>query len=95
MSPQPQSAQEHLPRKPDWTCGTCDKPWPCLPARISLSAEHDGNGVALGMYMGVCLQEAARDLGDAADPLELYRRFISWVHHPLATREWPKMSHPS
>lgn len=78
---------EHVPDKPSWTCRACAGDWPCPPARTTLTKEYAETIPALGIYLSLCLHEAARDLPHA-DPADLYHRFLAWVSHPLdgATR---------
>ncbi|MGC4769248.1 hypothetical protein ACLQ25_09745 [Micromonospora sp. DT44] len=73
---------EHLPRRPDWDCLTCDPstPWPCDPARVRLAEmyeEHD-NRIGLSMYMGSLLHAALEEMPDTPAN-ELHERFVAWT----------------
>ena len=69
-------AVEHLPDRPSWNCQTCEKPWPCDPARQQLSQEYDKVGLA--MYAWDRLSQAAEDIPAMAAP-ELFERFLAWT----------------
>lgn len=72
---------EHLPRRPEWDCRTCDQrgtPWPCEPARAGLAEAYGQNRVGLAMYVGSLLFVAAAEL-PAPSAAELYQRFVAWT----------------
>jgi hypothetical protein len=67
----------HEPRQPEWDCNSCEKPWPCDPARERLTSE-TGGGTLLATLMGVHLEHYVADhpevlVGEAFD------RFIAWT----------------
>jgi hypothetical protein len=69
-------AQEHFAVRPSWDCGTCEKPWPCDPARERLSAEMDATQLRIFMWLN--LEQAAEQLpGLAVD--EAFHRFLAWT----------------
>jgi hypothetical protein len=70
---------EHAAHRPSWDCRSCDKPWPCDPAREALAAAMDPVGLAVLMW--VRLEEAVTDL-PRVPPAELFERFLHWTHHP-------------
>ncbi|MEO3747176.1 hypothetical protein [Plantactinospora sp. B5E13] len=75
---------EHTPRRPTWTCRVCETAWPCDTAKATLRVEYRLDPLALFVYLGLCLQEAAGDLhrlhpNPGPDPAELHARFIAWV----------------
>ncbi|WP_235944666.1 hypothetical protein [Verrucosispora sioxanthis] len=77
---------QHLPRRPQWTCGTCDgEPvWPCAPARVRLGEAYGRDRVGLSMYVGALLTAALDDL-PAADAGELTTRFTAWTRCSCGT----------
>jgi hypothetical protein len=68
--------REHVPCRPSWDCWSCEKPWPCDPAREELATVYDT--VTLAQFMAQRVVEAARDLL-TTDPAELFERFIAWT----------------
>jgi hypothetical protein len=68
---------EHTPKRPEWDCACCGKPWPCDPAQEDLVAE-TGGGTALAIACWAYLEEHVRDLGDGPLP-EVFERFIGWT----------------
>lgn len=67
---------EHIAGRPSWDCLACSKPWPCDPARESLTTDLDR--VQLAMFAWASLEEAAGDLpGIPAD--EAFDRFLAWT----------------
>lgn len=75
---------EHTPRRPTWTCRVCHLDWPCDTAKAALREEYRLDPLALFVYLGLALQEAARDLytlnpNPGPDPAELHARFMAWV----------------
>ncbi|MFJ2083987.1 hypothetical protein ACI2KV_21650 [Micromonospora chokoriensis] len=71
---------EHLPRRPQWQCQTCDPdtPWPCHPARVRLAEAYGRDRIGLSMYVGGLLFIVAVELPDVP-PAELYERFVAWT----------------
>lgn len=70
---------EHTAARPSWDCRSCDKPWPCDPAREALVAELDP--VQLAIYAWVNLEEAVGDL-PAMPAVEAFERFLHWTRRP-------------
>ncbi|WP_199736478.1 hypothetical protein [Micromonospora sp. HM5-17] len=75
---------EHTPRRPTWTCRACHLDWPCPTAKDALRQEYQRDPLALFVYLGMTLQEAAHDLytlnpNPGPDPVELHARFMAWV----------------
>jgi len=71
------AATEHVPARPLWTCAVCPGPWPCPTRRRQLLAEYAAAPAALGVYLALCLADAADDLvGVPAE--QLYTRFLGW-----------------
>ncbi|MEV4708881.1 hypothetical protein [Actinoplanes sp. NPDC049316] len=68
--------REHVPCRPGWDCWSCDRPWPCDPAREDLALQLDP--VELAKFMGERLAEAARDV-PTLQPGELFERFLQWT----------------
>lgn len=67
-----------------WLCRLCAHPWPCGPARLTLTAEYAEDHVALFVYLCAQLHEAVADLHKlnpfaVPDPEVLFRRFIGWA----------------
>ncbi|GAB3842046.1 hypothetical protein GCM10029963_14420 [Micromonospora andamanensis] len=73
-------ADEHLPRRPEWTCASCEgePSWPCAPARVRLAEAYGRDRVGLSMYAGALLTAALDDL-PREDPGELTTRFLAWL----------------
>jgi hypothetical protein len=67
---------DHLPRRPWWTCRSCQELWPCIPAREALGEQMRTS--ALAIFMTTKLNEAVRDMPGAA-PGALWRRFLAWT----------------
>lgn len=67
---------EHVPTRPSWDCRSCDRPWPCDPAREHLATTHTRTWVAV--YAASQMGDAILDL-PTATPAELYERFIRWT----------------
>lgn len=68
--------REHVPNRPDWDCWSCEKPWPCDPAREKLAEDYDL--VGLSVFMSERMVEAAKDM-PTVKPAELFDRFIAWT----------------
>jgi hypothetical protein len=67
---------EHTPCRPSWECLACGRPWPCDPARETLSLAMDF--FQLAMFMWDKLEESVVD--DPGSPWqEVYERFIKWI----------------
>ncbi|MBW4705723.1 MULTISPECIES: hypothetical protein [unclassified Micromonospora] len=78
----------HGPVPPVWSCGGCDRPWPCPTRRQELRAEYADAPVSLALHLGACFVRAAGDMPWApAGPL--YRRFVGWTRQP------PEVQHRS
>ncbi len=69
---------DHLPRRPSWECRTCERDWPCDPARVRLAEAYGRDRVGLSMYVGGLLFAATAEL-PATPPAELYERFVAWT----------------
>lgn len=74
----------HLPLRPLWLCRACAAPWPCAPARLALLREYAEDRVALLVYLGGLLHDAAGHLHtlhpeDGPDPGQLFTRFLGWA----------------
>jgi len=69
---------QHLPRRPQWECGACEREWPCDPARVRLAEAYGDNRINLAIYVGSLLHVATAELPDA-DTADLYERFIAWT----------------
>ncbi|MEK8107396.1 flavin reductase [Micromonospora sp. M12] len=69
---------EHMPRRPQWDCQTCEQDWPCDPARVRLAEQYGANRINLSIYLGGLLFVATAELADA-NPGDLYERFIAWT----------------
>lgn len=67
---------EHDPARPSWDCRACGRPWPCEPARVSLT--RDRNRIDLAVLMWDHLEEAARDMPHTPAP-DLFDRFLRWT----------------
>jgi hypothetical protein len=74
---------EHTPRRPDWICRHCYRPWPCPARQAMLIAESRSHPVAVALYLATCYQEASQHLTDVA-PDVLYNRMLGWL--PRARR---------
>ncbi len=68
---------EHLPGRPTWDCLSCDKPWPCDPARERMAAESP-DVASLAFLMTRYLEDYAQEV-QPWPPGEAYDRFIGWV----------------
>ncbi|GIE77546.1 hypothetical protein Aph02nite_34960 [Actinoplanes philippinensis] len=75
-----QSDAEHVCERPSWECRACGDPWPCAPARASLSDGADR--VMLTMYMWGHLDRAMTEL-PPGPPTELFDRFLRWTDGQL------------
>ncbi|MEV0723265.1 hypothetical protein AB0I37_10880 [Micromonospora purpureochromogenes] len=74
----------HLPIRPLWLCRVCAAPWPCATARLTLLREYAHDRVALLVYLGGLLHDAAGQLHtlnphDAPEPAQLFDRFLGWA----------------
>lgn len=77
-----ETVSTHLAARPQWTCGGCGLPWPCLTRRRELLAEYSGSHVSLALYLSSCLVESSRDL--PREPAgDLYMRFLGWIRGEL------------
>ncbi|KXK58673.1 hypothetical protein AWW66_28450 [Micromonospora rosaria] len=74
--------RRHVAARPTWRCRVCAAPWPCAPSRLGLLHEYADDPVGLSVYLCVLLHEAAADLlglaEPAADPADLFHRFVGW-----------------
>lgn len=69
-------ATEHIAHRPSWDCASCDKPWPCDPAREEFMTQM--TRVERAILMWTYLEAAAGDVGDM--PVrEIFDRFIRWT----------------
>lgn len=76
----------HGPVLPVWSCGGCDRPWPCPTRRQELRAEYADAPVSLALYLGAYFVKAAEDMPWApAGPL--HRRFIGWTRQPREVQQ--------
>ncbi|MEV2237146.1 hypothetical protein [Micromonospora sp. NPDC049891] len=93
-------ADEHLPRRPEWTCASCEgePSWPCAPARVRLAEAYGRDRVGLSMYAGALLTAALDDL-PREDPGELTTRFLAWLRCTCGAGShagaWPTIRTPS
>ncbi|RQX12230.1 hypothetical protein DDE19_29130 [Micromonospora ureilytica] len=73
-------ADQHIPRRPEWTCRTCeqDTPWPCAPARVRLSEAYGRDRIGLSMYLGSLHAVVVAELPAVAAG-ELFERFVGWA----------------
>jgi hypothetical protein len=83
---------EHLPHRPSWLCNSCERPWPCDPARETLATEYQHWTTGLFLYLAAQLVQALIDMPKA--PVgELHEQFLSWVRRPATEkapmRQWP------
>ncbi|TDB73059.1 hypothetical protein E1182_21905 [Micromonospora sp. KC721] len=74
----------HLPLRPLWLCRSCGTPWPCASARLALLREYAHDRVALLVYLGGLLHDAAGELHrlhphDGPEPRQLFGRFLGWA----------------
>ncbi|GAB4105563.1 hypothetical protein AB0C42_03015 [Micromonospora taraxaci] len=69
---------DHAPKTPCWSCGSCGDEWPCATKRSRLLAEYGGDRAMLSVYLGSCLAAATEDLR-AAPVMSLQDRFIGWL----------------
>jgi hypothetical protein len=69
---------EHLPRRPQWDCQTCEQEWPCDPARVRLAEAYGENRIPLSMYLASLLYVALPEM-PATPPQELHERFVAWT----------------
>ncbi|WDZ83046.1 hypothetical protein [Micromonospora cathayae] len=76
------ASRAHLPIRPVWRCRIDGAPWPCQPARSRLLRLHADDRLALLMYLGGLMQQAAREL--PAD-VDLTDRFLTWARRPHRT----------
>ena len=74
--------RNHAAQRPSWDCEACLQPWPCANAKELLLNEFIGYPSVLTIYMSAQLCEAVLDLTahGAEAPLDLFDRFMSWVH---------------
>jgi hypothetical protein len=84
----------HLPLRPLWLCRACAAPWPCAPARLGLLHEYAGDRVALLVYLGGLLHDAAGELHrlhphDGPAPEQLFARFLGWATPRRSTPDSP------
>ncbi len=71
----------HLPKRPEWTCRTDGKSWPCAPAKTALRAEYAETPTSTEQAMFSHYLAALADLPDE-DGDDLYRRFVNWLRVP-------------
>ncbi|WP_341717007.1 hypothetical protein QQG74_24110 [Micromonospora sp. FIMYZ51] len=74
----------HMPLRPLWLCRACAAPWPCGSARVTLLREYAHDRVALLVYLGGQLHDAAEQLyrlnpNDGPNPKQLFDRFLGWA----------------
>ena len=68
---------EHLAGRPSWDCLSCEKPWPCDPAREALAADST-DVVSLSILMWTYFEDYALESGPG--PLtEAMQRFLGWI----------------
>ncbi|OKI77758.1 hypothetical protein A6A27_17010 [Micromonospora sp. CB01531] len=80
----PVVSRPHTPLRPLWLCRACAAPWPCPIARLTLLREYVDDRVALLVYLGGMLHDAAGELHllhpqDGPTPGHLYARFLGWA----------------
>ncbi|MEU7608407.1 hypothetical protein [Micromonospora sp. NPDC049204] len=73
----PQKPIEHAPNKPGWDCLQCEQPWPCAPAKVTLSELYQGEAQGLAMSLAGYYYDAANDLPGTPRE-ELYQRIVAW-----------------
>ncbi len=72
---------EHMPRRPEWTCRTDGKPWPCGPARAEIRSEYREAPSPTDQRMFTNYLLALGELPDE-DGDALFARFVNWVRVP-------------
>ncbi|MEU8259044.1 hypothetical protein AB0C02_00245 [Micromonospora sp. NPDC048999] len=77
----------HTPIRPLWLCRACTAP--CPTARLTLLHEYANDRVALLVYLGGMLHDAAGELrilhpDDRPEPGQLFNRFLGWARRPAA-----------
>ncbi|WP_446216179.1 hypothetical protein [Micromonospora sp. IBHARD004] len=78
------SGPPHVALRPLWLCRACAAPWPCATARLTLLREYADDRVALLVYLGGLLHDAAGHLHalhphDGPEPGQLFARFLGWA----------------
>ena len=71
---------DHQPSRPDWSCDTCSRPWPCELVRKTLTEAYQHDTDTLTAYLVRLTGPAARDLGVPSEAT-LYHRFVAWTLH--------------
>lgn len=96
------AAVEHVPIRPDWTCGACGNgtPWPCAPAKVQLSEQYSQREGKLLRYLAERMWDAFADGLCAVQhqhvvPPVLRERFLDWVALPLVSGRSNAASVPS
>ncbi|MEV7986145.1 hypothetical protein [Micromonospora sp. NPDC085948] len=76
-------ADEHVPRRPEWTCQSCepDTSWPCAPAQVRLAEQYRNDRIGLSMHVGSLYYVAVNERPDE-DAAELYERVVGWIREP-------------
>ncbi|MBB2940622.1 hypothetical protein FB565_000326 [Actinoplanes lutulentus] len=68
---------KHQPDRATYNCLSCDKAWPCDPAREYLVASTP-DPVQLAMRLWMEIEDAAHVLADES-PAALFERFLKWA----------------
>ncbi|MGW3608919.1 hypothetical protein ACWD6N_03370 [Micromonospora sp. NPDC005163] len=73
-------ADEHVPRRPEWECRTCDAgtSWPCAPAQVRLAETYRRDRIGLSMHVGSLLYVALQER-PSEDASDLYERIVGWI----------------
>ena len=77
---------EHTPRRPDWICRNCYRPWPCPTRQAMLTAEFRGSPVAVALYLATCFHEASEHLPEVPPDI-LYVRMMGWLPRTRRPKE--------
>jgi hypothetical protein len=93
------SGPPHVALRPLWLCRACAAPWPCPTARLTLLREYADDRVALLVYLGGMLHDAAGHLHtlhphDGPEPGQLFARFLGWAIPRRPTRGSPQRPIP-
>ena len=77
---------EHTPRRPDWICRHCYRPWPCPARQAMLVAEFHDHPVSVALYLAGCFHEASEHL-PGVSPEILYNRMMGWLPRTRRPKE--------
>jgi hypothetical protein len=79
----------HVPLRPAFDCANCGEPWPCVPAKVELTGEYQGDVIGLGQYLSLQLVDAMDQaaLNHEWGPVgNLYDRFLGWMRQDQEDR---------